>query len=111
MAELIEMPIMFVVILLSARYVVRRFALPLAARPRLAAGFLALALLMASELLLAVALQGRSVSEYIAGRDPVSGGVYLVMLAWFAVLPLILRSWSPRFHRRDGSAARKRAKI
>jgi len=89
-AELIEMPIMFVVILVSARFIVRRFSLPGNITVRLGAGFLALALLLAAEVLLAVALQDRTLGEYLASRDPVSGIVYLAMLALFAVMPLVL---------------------
>jgi len=49
-AELLEMPLMLVVVFLAARWVVRRFRLPQAAGPRLGAGILALALLLACEL-------------------------------------------------------------
>jgi hypothetical protein len=89
-AELIEMPIMFVVIWVSARFIVRRFSLPGNITARLGAGFLALALLLAAEVLLAVALQDRTLGEYVTSRDPVSGIVYLAMLALFAVMPLVL---------------------
>ena len=89
-AELIEMPLMFVVIGLSARFVVKRFALPPTASVRLQVGFLALALAVCAELLLAMALQGQSLRAYIASRDPVSGSVYLAMLGLFAFMPLIL---------------------
>ena len=90
LAELIEMPLMLVVIGLSARFVVRRFALPPTASVRLKVGFLALALAVCAELLLAAALQGQSVRAYIASRDPVSGSVYLAMLGLFALMPWLL---------------------
>ena len=90
MAELIEMPLMFVVILLGARFVVRKYALPTRTPVRLGAGLLALGLSLAAEVLLAAVLQDRSVVDYIASRDPVSGSVYLAMLVLFAVMPLIL---------------------
>jgi hypothetical protein len=89
-AELIETPFMFVVVLLSARFVARRFALPVATSARLTVGFLALGLLLAAEFLLAAAIQDRSLGEYIASRDPVSGTVYLAMLVLFALMPLII---------------------
>jgi hypothetical protein len=89
-AELIEMPFMFVVVLVSARFIINRFSLPANVLARLGAGFLALGLLVAAEVLLAVALQDRTFDEYVASRDPVSGIVYLVMLALFAVMPLVL---------------------
>jgi hypothetical protein len=92
-AELIEMPFMFVVVLLSARFVARRFALPASVSARLGAGLLALALLLVAEAVLVVALQGEALGEYIADRDPVSGGVYVAMLALFALMPLICVRW------------------
>lgn len=89
-AELIEMPFMFVVVLVAARFIIRRFALPANVLARLGTGLLALGLLVATEVLLAVALQDRTLGEYVVSRDPVSGIVYLAMLALFAVMPLVL---------------------
>lgn len=89
-AELIEMPFMFVVIWLAARFITRRFSLPAKALSRLGAGILALGLLVTAEVLVAVALQDRTLGEHVANRDPVSGIVYLAMLALFAVMPLVL---------------------
>jgi len=89
-AELIEMPFMFVVIVSAARFITGKFALPATLSARLGAGFLALFLSIGAEFLLAAALQDRSLSEYIASRDPVSGSVYLAMLGVFSLMPLIL---------------------
>lgn len=71
-------------------FLVRRFSLPLDTAIRLGVGFVALGLAIAAEFLLALVLAERSVAEYLASRDPVSGSVYLVMLLVFALLPLIL---------------------
>jgi len=89
-AELLEMPLMFVAILLAARYIVRRFELFTTLMLRLRVGLLALAMLVLAEFFLAAVLQGRSVGEYIASRDPVAGSVYLAMLLLFALMPAIL---------------------
>jgi hypothetical protein len=89
-AELIEMPIMFVVILYAARFVVRRFDLPPSAAVRLPVGLIAVALLASAELLLVSTTQGMPLAQYVASRDPVSGGVYLAMLGVFAAMPSIL---------------------
>ena len=89
-AELLEMPFMFVAIVLAARYVVRRFDLPASLSVRLQVGFAALAMSVLAELLLATVLQGRSLVQFIASRDPVSGSVYLIMLLLFALMPSIL---------------------
>ncbi len=89
-AELLEMPIMFVAIVLAARHVVRRFTLSASPPLRLLVGFAALAMSIVAELLLAAWLQDRSVAQYIASRDPVSGSVYVGMLLLFALMPYIL---------------------
>ena len=94
-AELLEMPIMFVVIVFSARYVIKRFTLPRSLAVRLQVGFLALALSIAAEILLAVVLQSQSIAQYIASRDPVSGTVYLLLLLVFALMPSLLM-WLPK---------------
>ena len=96
-AELAEMPVMFLVIVISARGITRRFAIPPSASARLGMGGLALGLLLACELALAVVLQDRSLADYVASRDPVSGTVYLVMLMLFALMPaLVGRSVRPQ---------------
>ena len=89
-AELLEMPIMFVVVVLAARYVVRRFSLLPNASVRLLVGFVALAMAVVAELLLAAVLQDVSIRQYIASRDPVSGSVYLFVLLLFALMPYLL---------------------
>ena len=89
-AEIIEMPVMFVIVLLSAKFIVRRFALPATTSARLRVGLLALGLALAAEILLAVAIQKQSLGEYIASRDPVSGTIFLLLLALFALMPLII---------------------
>ena len=104
-AELLEMPIMFVVIVLSARFVMKRFAVPAAAKSRLLVGCTALALAVAAELLVAVAFQRQSITQYLASRDPVSGSAFLVMLGVFAAMPFVLA----RFHRSRVRSTRARA--
>jgi hypothetical protein len=89
-AELSEMPIMLVVVVLAAKYIVKRFNLPVHFAVRLQAGLLALALSVAAELLLALMLQDRTVAQYIASRDPVSGSVYILLLVVFALMPALL---------------------
>ena len=89
-AELLEMPLMLLVIVLAARYTVRRFELPRALGLRLQVGFSALALSVFAELLLARLLQDQSIADYVASRDPVSGSVYLAILLLFALMPAIL---------------------
>lgn len=89
-AELLEMPFMLLVIFFAARFVVRRFALGGARPAQLAAGGIALVLLLAAEVTLALVLQDQSLRDYVESRDPVSGGVYLAMLGVFALMPFLV---------------------
>jgi hypothetical protein len=86
-AELAEMPIMLVVIFYSAGYILRRFPEINLPRESLLVGYLALGLLVCAELGLATVLQDQTLVEFIGSRDKVSGSVYLVVLAIFALMP------------------------
>ena len=90
MAELMETPIMFGVILIAARWIVRHLAIPSTPSRRLGMGCIALGLLLAAEFTLVPWLQGLSIREYLATRDPVSGTVYYLMLGVFAIMPLLV---------------------
>lgn len=87
-AELMEMPIMLLVIVFSALAVKRlcdgRQGIALMI------GAVALALLVTAELSAVLRLRGLTVSEYVANRDPVSGSAYLAMLVVFALMPWLV---------------------
>lgn len=87
-AELMEEPIMFVVIFLTARWLVRRFTFE-SVSERLGAGIIGLGLLLAAEYALLRA-QGLPLRQDIARRDPVAGTVFVVMLLVFAVMPALV---------------------
>jgi hypothetical protein len=89
-AELMEMPVMLMVVFVAARSIVRQLAVPPAPVCRLGMGTVALALLVGTELALALPLRGLSLREYVAQQDPVSGTVYLVMLGVFGVMPALI---------------------
>jgi hypothetical protein len=89
-AELMEMPIMLVVTIVAARWVIRRFAVPSTPASRLGMGCAALGLLLTAEFALVLRLRGLSIAEYLASRDPVSGTVYYAMLGLVAVMPLLV---------------------
>ncbi len=90
MAELMETPIMFVVILIAARWIVRRLAVPSTPSRRLGMGCIALGFLLAAEFSLVLRLRGLSIRDYLATRDPVSGTVHYLMLGVFAITPLLV---------------------
>jgi hypothetical protein len=89
-AELLEAPIMLVVTIVASRWIVRRLAVPPTPSSRLGMGGIALMLLMVAEFTLVLWLRGLSLREYFGGRDPVAATVYYVMLATFAVMPLLV---------------------
>ncbi|MCB9384424.1 MAG: hypothetical protein H6509_07395 [Bryobacterales bacterium] len=94
-AELLEAPFMMIAILATARWTVGHFALSGRFGASAAAGLGALALLLAAEAAMVVSLRGQTLQEYVAGRDPVSGSVYLLLLALFGVMPAMLARRPP----------------
>jgi hypothetical protein len=88
-AELIEAPLMLVATILAARWIIGGFRFASAPLNALIIGFVALGLLLIAELGV-VMLRGVPLSEYIAGRDPVSCSVYLAMLVVFALMPWLV---------------------
>jgi hypothetical protein len=89
-AELIEEPIMFVVIFFTARGTVRAFHLPSRMSARLPVGLVALALLIVAEVGVTTLVRGLTIRQYIRGRDPVAATVYALMLLVFAFMPVLV---------------------
>ncbi|MGV2826986.1 hypothetical protein [Myxosarcina sp. GI1(2024)] len=89
-AELMEMPIMLVVAIASASWLVQQLAVSSSLSSRLSMGLIALVLLLLAELTLVLRLRGLTLDEYFSTRDPVSGTVYYVMLIVFSVVPLLV---------------------
>ena len=89
-AELMEAPIMLLVTIFAARWVVRRMSLPPGRAVRLGAGFVALGILLATEFTVVLAIRGLTFREYLAGRDPAAGIVYVLMLGAFAAMPALV---------------------
>ena len=90
-AELLETPIMLVVIVWASRRLANHNA-GLSRLSRLLAGLVALGLLLGAELLVAYALGARSLSQYVASRDPISGTVYLASLVFCALAPALWKN-------------------
>ncbi len=86
-AELAEAPVMFAVIVVSARWTLRHFRVLTQRTQWLAAGLVALSLMLLAEFTGVLWLRGLSLEQYFATRDPVSSAVYDALLAFFAVLP------------------------
>jgi hypothetical protein len=92
-SELAETPLMLVAIILSARFVVRRFPAPRRSS-YLVSGSVALLLLVLVEFSVVPGIRGLGVAQYFAERDPIAGGVYALLLIVFATMPCV-------FGRRD----------
>ena len=102
-AELMEYPLMLVVIVAAARWLVRKFQI---AEQTLLVGLLALGLMMAFELTLVLWLRGLTLTEYLSQRDPLSSYIYYLMLVVFALMPLLVNSASSlRFAQRTTKGA------
>lgn len=89
-AELVEAPVMLVVTILAARWVVHHMAAPRTPTRRFAVGVVALGLLLMAEFAVVLMLRGLTIPEYFASRDAVAAMVYILMLIVFAVMPLLV---------------------
>ena len=87
-AELLEAPLMIFASFLGARFIVSHWGL-LDRAQCLVVGILSLAFMLLAEVGFVLA-QGINIPQYIAGRDPVSGPVYLLSLGIFTVMPLLV---------------------
>ncbi len=56
---------------------------------RLQAGAIALALMLGAELWFVLRLRAITLEQYVTQRDPIAGGVYLLLLVYFAAAPAL----------------------
>lgn len=89
-AELGELSVMLVVIVVSACWAIARLGLSPAAPARIVMGLVALLLLLAAEAALVISLRGLTLEEYVAARDPVSGAAYVIALLLYAAMPMMV---------------------
>jgi ABC-type uncharacterized transport system permease subunit len=89
-AEVIEMPIMLFLAIVSAKWIIDVLAVPSALSTRVVMGCIALVLMLVGEFTLVLWVRGMSIREYFQTRDPVSGAAYYVMLGVFAILPIFV---------------------
>ncbi|AFY61213.1 hypothetical protein Syn6312_2092 [Synechococcus sp. PCC 6312] len=95
-AELLEMPFMLMVIILSAQWIVKTTSRELKANENLGylgVGILALACLLAAEVAVGIGLRGMSITQALLARDPISGTVYYLLLLVYALMPWL---WAKR---------------
>lgn len=78
-------------IALAARRVVDGLPAPRTTPRRLGVGVAALGFLLLAELTLVLWLRGRTIAEYMARRDPVTGAAYALALVAVVIMPLVVR--------------------
>ena len=90
-AELLEMPVMLIVIVTAAQWVIRHNRLgERRSAMALSVGFIAMGLVLIADLAVGMLLRGMSVAEVFLHRDPVSGAAYYASLLLFSVMPAIM---------------------
>jgi hypothetical protein len=89
-AELIELPVMLMVTIVSAKCLVQWLSIK-SGLHRLTMGSVALILLLFAEFTFVLWVRGLTIKTYFATQDPVSGTVYLITLVLFALMPLLFR--------------------
>jgi len=100
-AELLELPLMLVVVVLAARAIDRRWLAAHDARTGMVVGVSALVLLLTVEVGLAMALRGLSMRDALLARDPLSGTAYYISVMMFATMPWYLLRRSSHFRSKD----------
>jgi hypothetical protein len=91
MAELLEAPLMLLVIIIAANWIIRRFQLPARSIYRLGTGFIAFVLGLIFEFGLVLTLRGLTLREYFDSRDPIAAAIYYSSLILFALMPLLVK--------------------
>ncbi len=86
-AELLELPLMVTVVILAARWLVRRSPWRLPPRSALLSGWLAFAMMLTADVGVGLWGRGLSLSDLFLARDPVSGTAYYAALLVFALMP------------------------
>ena len=87
-AELLEMPLMVLVVAVAARFIVRKFADSIHNTSHwLQVGSIALVCMLTADVAVGVALRGMTVWQALFERDPWSGTAYYLALGFLALAP------------------------
>jgi hypothetical protein len=89
-AELLEMPVMLVVIVISARWIVLHRLNNRRQSSALVVGFTAMGLVLLADVVVGLWLRGMSFVEVFSHRDPVSGAAYFTSLLLLTIMPAIV---------------------
>lgn len=86
-AELLEIPVMLAAIFLVGRWIAFQCK---SRQQAFRSGFVALAMMLGAEVLLAALLLGKTPMDALLNKDPVSGSAYYLSLLVFAMVPGLL---------------------
>lgn len=89
-AELFEAPLMLLVIIAAAYWVMRHQAIAPQMLPRLSIGMLALLYLLIAELGVMLGIRGLSFTEYANQQTSLNDLIYFTMLLVYAVMPALI---------------------
>lgn len=89
-AELVEIPLMLIVIYFTSVLVLNRFNIQYFFKIRLGIGMLALLFMLLAEFTLVIFISNSSILEYLNSKNNFSGYVYLISLLLFALMPLFV---------------------
>jgi hypothetical protein len=94
-AELLEVPLMLVVIAFAASFVSRRLLRAAPMSSHVLARAPALVLVLIADTCVGLFLRGMTLREVFLERDPLTGALYYAMLLVFAAMPALM-SWRRR---------------
>jgi hypothetical protein len=87
-AELLEMPLMLLVVAMAARFIARKYVGTIHGTLQwLHVGAIALTCMLTADVGVGVALRGMTVWQALFARDPLSGTAYYVALGFLALAP------------------------
>lgn len=86
-AQLLEMPVMLLVIWLAAGWLIQRSAQNLSSKGLLGFGLLAVSYVLVADVGVGVGLRSMTIAEVFLNRDPVAGSAYYGLLVLAAIMP------------------------
>ena len=87
---LLEAPLMLIAMIISARWVMRRFNMPLTLGSTISMGLVALGILLPAEIAGVVWVRGLSPHDYLGSFATAPGLVSLLMFLLFALMPTLV---------------------
>lgn len=87
---LVEAPLMIVAMVLAARFVVRRLAVPPDMASRAAVGLVAFGLLMIAEAAMSGILRGWTLGQWLGHFASIEGIISLALFLLFAAMPMLV---------------------